>query len=185
MPILGIHKNAISKWPLYPQYIREAFVRAFGYEQLHGVKPRLMEKEWLDIFIRLRSEIMQCGCGREIFADPEKGATCKCGRRIRIPACMKLKKLSIPLFPSQNLYACHTASDSEDFRTVTAEVVASKNNPGNMGIKNLSDMSWYVTGADGKPVPKSRDEVVKIAGGLTVNFGKDITAEICGNQKGV
>jgi serine/threonine protein kinase len=181
IPIQGIHNSAIAKWPQYPQYIRDAFIKAFGSEQLRGQKPRLMEKEWLETFIRLRSEIIQCGCGREHFVDPTERVSCKCGKQINVPAYLKFKKLNVPLYPAVNLYACHTISDSEDFKTVTAEVIVSKNNPGSIGVRNLSDITWYVAGADGKSIPKGKDEVVKIASGLTIDFGKNLTAEIVGN----
>jgi hypothetical protein len=87
----------------------------------------------------------------------------------------------VPLFPTVNLFSCHTVDGSEDFKTVTAEVIMSKNMPGNMGIRNLSGVTWYVTGSDGKPVPKGTNEVVKVASGLTIDFGKNLTAEIVGN----
>ena len=182
IPINGIHRSAIAKWPLYPQYIRDTFIKDFGNDQLHGRKPRLIEKEWLEIFIRLRSEIINCGCGRENFADPANGAICgKCGRRIKIPARLVFEKSQVPLYPTMNLYACHTIDDSEDFRTPTAEIIVSKNNPGNMGIKNLSETTWYVTGADGKSVPRGMGEVVKVASKLMINFGNNLTAQVIAN----
>ncbi|MDR1135432.1 MAG: serine/threonine-protein kinase [Clostridiales Family XIII bacterium] len=182
IPIRGIHKSVIAKWPLYPQYIRDIFIEVFGYEQLHGREPRVMEKVWLETFIRLRSEIVPCSCGGENFADPTKGVTCsRCGKQINVPAYLKFEKLNVPLYPAMNLFACHTVSDSEDFKTSTAEVIVSKNNPGNMGIRNLSDVTWYVTGADGVQAPRAKGEVLKIASGLSINFGKNLIAEIVGN----
>ena len=181
IPIQGIHRSAIAKWPLYPQYIRDTFVKDFGRGQLLAQKPRMMEKEWLETFIRLRSEIIRCGCGSEVFADPTAGAACRCGKKINIPAFLKFKKLNVPLYPAVNLYACHTINDSEDFRTTTAEVIVSKSNPANLGIRNLSDITWYAAGKDGKAIPAGINEVVKIAGGLTINFGNNLTAEIVAN----
>lgn len=182
IPIPGIHRNAISKWPVFPQYIRDAFISAFSNEQLQAKKPRIMDIEWLKIFIRLRSEIITCSCGNEIFTDLTKPVKCDgCGRQFTIPAYLKFKKLNVPLFPTVKLFACHTVEGSEDFKTPTAEVIVSKNNPGNLGIRNLSDVTWYATGSDGKPVPKGKGEVVKVASGLKIDFGKNLTAEIIGN----
>ena len=182
IPIQGIHKNAISKWPIFPQYIRDAFISAFSSEQLRAEKPRTMESEWLKTLIRLRSEIILCGCGNEIFADPTKPAKCdNCGKQFVIPAYLKFKKMNVPMYPTVNLYSCHTIAGSEDFKMPTAEVIVSKNNPGSMGIRNISDITWYVTGVDGKTVPKGKGEVIKIASGLQINFGKNLIAEIIGN----
>jgi serine/threonine protein kinase len=182
IPIQGIHRNVIVRWPLFPQYIRDAFIHAFSHEQLHAKKPRTLESKWLKIFIQLRSELITCGCGDEIFADPTAPVTCSsCGRQFTIPAYLKFKKLNVPLYPTVKLFSCHTVEGSEDFKTSTAEVIVSKNNPGTMGIRNLSDTTWYVTGPDGKQVPKEKGEVVKVASGLQINFGKTLTAEIVGN----
>ena len=181
IPILGIHRSVIAKWPLYPQYVRDAFKINFGYEQLHAQKPRFMEKEWLDMFVRLRSETIKCGCGRELFVNPAGGAQCKCGKQINIPAHLKFKKMNVPIYPGVNLYACHTADGSEDFRAATAEVIVSKNNPGNLGLKNLSNAAWYATGQDGRQIPVNKNEVVRIAGQLAVNFGNNMAAEIVKN----
>jgi serine/threonine protein kinase len=181
LPILGLHENVIKKWPIFPEYIKEAFIEAFSYERLHAKKPRLMEKDWLTIFTRLRGEIIKCGCGRENFVDPTSGANCKCGRHIHIPAHLKFKKVSVPLYPTVKLFACHTVEDSEDFKTPTAEVIVKKDDPTAMGIRNLSDVTWYVSGADGNSVPKKKGEVVRIASGLTIDFGHTHAAEIIAN----
>lgn len=182
IPVQGIHRNAIARWPRFPQYIRDAFIDTFSYERLHGNKPRMLESEWRKIFIRLRSEVITCRCGNEVFADPTAPVRCtECGKQFTIPAYLKFKKLNVPLIPNVNLFACHTVEDSEDFKTPTAEVIVSKNNPGTMGIRNLSDVTWYVIGSDGKSVPKGKNEVVKVASELKIDFGKDLTAEIVGN----
>jgi serine/threonine protein kinase len=182
IPIQGIHRNAIMRWPRFPQYIRDAFIDTFSHEQLHAKKPRTLESAWLKTFIRLRSEVITCSCNNEIFADPTAPVTCSnCGKEFTIPAYLKFKKLNVPLYPTVKLFSCHTVEGSEDFKSPTAEVIVSKNNPGNMGIRNLSDVTWYVTGPDSKPVPKGKGEVVKVASGLQINFGKNLIAEIIGN----
>jgi len=185
IPVAGIHRNAIAKWPIFPQYVRDQFIAAFSYDQLHShetKKPRLLDSDWLKLFIRLRSEIITCACGSEIFADPTMPVKCgKCGKQFTIPAYLKFKKLNVPLFPGVNLNPCHTVDGDLDFKTPVAEVIVSKNNPGSMGIRNMSNVSWYAVGADGKQVPKGNGEVVKVASGIKINFGKNHEAEIIGN----
>jgi ribosomal protein S27E len=182
IPIQGIHRNAVIKWPIYPQYIRDAFISAFSGDRLKAKKPRIMESEWLKTFIRLRGELIACVCGNEIFADPAKPVKCgRCGRQITVPAYLKFKKLIVPIYPKVTLYACHTVEGCEDFKMPTAEVIVSKSNPGAMGIRNLSDTTWYVAGADGKPSPRGCGDVIKVASGLRINFGNNLTAEIIGN----
>jgi hypothetical protein len=182
IPIQGIHSNAITNWPRFPQYIRDAFIDTFSHEQLHAKKPRTLESAWLRTFIRLKSEIITCGCGNEIFVNPTAPVTCdSCEKQFTVPAYLQFKKLNVPLYPTVKLFSCHTVEWSEDFKTPTAEVIVSKSNPGAMGIRNLSDVTWYVTGSDGKSVPRGKGEVVRVTNGLQINFGKDVIAEIIGN----
>jgi DNA-binding helix-hairpin-helix protein with protein kinase domain len=175
--------NAIKLWGLVPDYIRNLFIDAFDADKLHGKKPQLLESTWLNAFIRWRSEIVKCGCGRENHVEPTGGFACDCGKNRRIPAHLKFKKFDVPLYPGSELFACHTIADNEDFRTKTAEVIVSKSDPKQIGIRNLSDATWFVTGADGKPAPKGKNEVVRITGGVTIDFGRTHTAEIIGNKK--
>lgn len=35
-PVKGVHTNAIRRWPIYPEYIREAFVKAFIFRKCAG-----------------------------------------------------------------------------------------------------------------------------------------------------
>ena len=187
IPVAGIHRNAIAKWPLFPQYICDRFIESFSHAQLHSHEtqtPRLLDSDWLKSFIRLRSDIITCSCGSEIFADPTKSIKCanpKCGKQITVPACLKIQDWKVSLFPGVSLYPCHTVDGSNDFKNPVAEVIASTKKVGYMGLKNLSDTTWYITGVDGKQVPKGNGEVVTIASGLKINFGNDVEAEIIGN----
>ena len=65
-PVRGIHDNVIKFWRLYPQYIKDAFITSFT-EGLNDPSKRIIENEWQKLFVRLRSEIIMCGCGRTNF----------------------------------------------------------------------------------------------------------------------
>jgi DNA-binding helix-hairpin-helix protein with protein kinase domain len=69
-PVQGIHKGVISKWPDLPVYLQETFIKAFSKEVLKDPQSRIIEQEWLRIFIRMRGEIDKCACGAVYFADP-------------------------------------------------------------------------------------------------------------------
>ena len=83
-PVRGIHDNIIKFWRIYPDYIKDAFIRSFTTGISDPTK-RIIENEWQKLFIRLRSEIIQCGCGRTNFSSMfihqnEKTFKCpKCG----------------------------------------------------------------------------------------------------------
>lgn len=174
--------NAIKLWGLVPEYIRNLFIEAFTYDRLHGQKPQLLESEWLKALIRWRSEIVKCSCGLENHAQPTGGFICSCGKVGRIPAHLKFKRADIPLYPGTSLYASQTSLDGEDFRTKTAQVIVNPRNPRVLGVKNLSDNVWTVTASDGVPVPKKKGEVIRIAKGTTIDFGRNHLGEILANN---
>ena len=175
--------NAIKLWGLVPEYIRNLFIDAFEHDRLHGKKPQLLESTWLKAFVRWRSEIVKCGCGIENYAEPAGGFACSCGKKRRIPARMKFPKDEIPLYPGVVLYACQTNPDSDDFKTKTAEVITNPKDPKILGIKNLSDAAWTVTGADGATAPKGKGDVVRIVDGMKISFRSNFAAEILANKK--
>jgi serine/threonine protein kinase len=186
VPVKGIHTNAINRWPIYPQYVRDMFTEAFSKDVLQNRSPRIMEKQWLDMFIRLRSEIIVCGCGNGIFADPALPVHCGgCNRTFNVPAYLKFLDYNVPLLPGVNLYHCHTQADSENFKEVTAEVILNKKEPGVMGLRNLSDAAWYYVGADGQQISKKKNEVIRIKSGIRIIFDNNVQAEVIGNQNNI
>ena len=175
--------NAIKLWGMVPEYIRGLFRDAFEHDRLHDKKPQPLESAWLKALVRWRSEIVKCSCGNENYSEPTGGFFCSCGKKRRIPAHLQFKKFDIPLYPGSKLYACQSIMDSEDFRTETAEVIINPKDPKILGIKNLSDAVWTVTGADGARVQKKKGEVARIANGAVIDFGRYHTAEIVANKK--
>jgi len=69
-PVQGLHKGVISRWSYLPVYLQDEFIKAFGKDVLTNPANRIIEQEWLRIFIRMRSEIFKCSCGEVYFADP-------------------------------------------------------------------------------------------------------------------
>ena len=70
-PVPGIHDNPLAYWPLYPQFLRDRFTRAFT-AGLHDPHERVRESEWRAALMQLRDAILYCGqCGAENFYDGE------------------------------------------------------------------------------------------------------------------
>jgi DNA-binding helix-hairpin-helix protein with protein kinase domain len=175
--------NAIMLWKMVPDYIRSMFIETFDHDRLHGVKPQLLETAWLKALIRWRSEIVKCSCGRENYSLPSGEFACGCGKTKRIPAHLKFNKHDVPIYPGVELYACQTIADNEDFRTKTADIVTNAKDPKVLGLRNLSDSVWTVTGTDGIPQAKGKNAVIKIANGVLIDFGHNYTAQILSNKK--
>lgn len=147
-PVRGIHDNVIKFWRLYPDYIKNAFVQSFT-AGISDPNKRIIENEWQKLFIRLRSEIIMCGCGRTNFTSmfkmpDEKTYECpKCGMKF---ATIHFSNLDFrrPLYLGCRFFECEIDPESEDFLSVAGELVENKLRPGLLGIKNCSEKSWRV-----------------------------------------
>jgi DNA-binding helix-hairpin-helix protein with protein kinase domain len=174
-PVQGVHANVISLWPRFPQFFRDAFIESFA-KGMKNPQLRLVENEWQKILVRLRDEwTLGCpSCGRAIIFTEQvtgKQMTCSgCNSNYSYPKILTVKKFTVPLFPGKKLYACQTNGASDDYATVTAEIVMNKNNPSLWGIKNLSPDTWKMKTPDGieKEVPPQGG--VPIGAGVEIEF---------------
>ncbi|MDR3139183.1 MAG: serine/threonine-protein kinase [Treponema sp.] len=174
-PVQGIHKGAITRWPFLPEYLRQEFIKAFSKELMSDPSKRIIEQEWLRLFIRMRGEIYKCSCGEVYFADPENPNPCpNCKKAATFPFYIKTSRYNLPVHQRTKLYACHTEKDSDDFETLTGEAAAEKN--GGFGLKNVSKKKWAITEGEstGPLVPGASFMLKK---NMSINFGAD-TAEI-------
>ncbi len=152
-PVRGIHDNVIKFWRVYPDYIKEAFVRSFTVG-ISDPNKRIIENEWQELFIRLRSEIIMCSCGRTNFTSMFEKPTeniykCpKCG--MSFPTMSFSNSNSrVPLYLGRKFFECEINPDCDDFLNVIGELVENKLRPGVLGIKNCSEKTWRVKMPDG------------------------------------
>ncbi len=183
-PVRGIHDNVIKFWKIYPPYVREAFIHSFTVG-ITDPNKRIIENEWQKLFIRLRSEIVSCTCGRTNFTtmfrksdeNPNFFMCPRCGNYI---ASLKFsnRDYRVPLYLGYKFYACETVKNSDDFETVTGEVVENKLRPGMMGIKNSSGKPWRVKMPDGNFYAAPSGKGFPLWEKLEIDFGDGITASI-------
>ena len=153
-PVRGIHDNVIKFWRIYPDYVRDAFIRSFTVGTNEPNK-RVIESEWQKIFIRLRSEIIKCTCGRtnftSMFEHPdEKTFRCtKCGAEFGSLGFSN-RPYRMPLYIGAKFYECEIDPDSEDFLSVAGSVVENKLKVGMIGIKNETNRIWRAKMPDGE-----------------------------------
>jgi hypothetical protein len=126
--------------------------------------------------VRLRDEwTLGCpSCGRAfIFTEQVIGKqmTCSgCNSNYSYPKILTVKKFTVPLFPGKKLYACQTNGTSDDYATITAEIVMNKNNPSLGGIKNLSADTWKMKTPDGIEKEAPPQGGIPIGAGVEVEF---------------
>jgi len=167
-PVQGLNNGVITKWPFLPAYLQEEFTKAFSKDVLTNPANRIIEQEWLRIFIRMRSEIFKCPCGEVYFADPEKPNLCpECKKKNTFPMYIKTYRYNLPVHQRTKLYACHTEKDSDDFETLTGEVSAKGND---YELKNKSGKNWTVTEGDSSSsiAPNASFALKK---GMEISFG--------------
>lgn len=178
-PIPGTDHNLKLFWGVYPEYIRDAFIKAFSKDIMLKKSPRIIEKEWLDVFFKLKADIIKCPfCNQETFvSDADANKCIECRKPLKKCEVLKLRNINFPMCVGNTLYLWHVDSTMDDINTVIAEVVANKNNPSLLGIKNLSSMNWKINLPDGSQRPLPPGEVVPVKAGYNIEFtnnSKDI-----------
>lgn len=178
-PVKGYQDNVLIYWDIYPQVIRDLFTKSFTDGIVYPNK-RVTEKQWLDAFANLMTNIVICpDCGAEVFYDEHKAAagvahTCwNCGRAIPYPASIIIGKNHILLRRDAKLYG-HSIYGNYDMDTVVGRVVQNPNNPDLWGIKNESQDNWTYIRSDGQQIPVAVGRSAAIAKGAKINFGQFI-----------
>ncbi|MDR2660322.1 MAG: hypothetical protein LBC27_10120 [Spirochaetaceae bacterium] len=167
-PVHGLHKGAISFWPLLPSYAQDLFIKAFSKDVLANPANRIIEQDWLRLFIRMRSEIYKCPCKDVYFADPVTPNNCPgCSKTNTFPYYIKTYRYNLPVHQRTKLYACHTEKDSDDFQTLSGGLTA---RGGDFELTNVSGKNWNVT-VNGNTTALATNAAVKLKKGMTINFG--------------
>jgi len=167
-PEPGIHNNSIKRWKLYPPYLRDIFEKAFSQEALHDQSKRVLEIEWLRLFIRMRAEVFKCLCGEVYFADAVNTTACpSCAKSNTFSMYIRTQRYNVPLHQRTRLYVCHTEPDSDDYLTLTADI--DKNSPANT-IKNVSSKAW-ISSYNGKQMTIASGSSLTLKKGMEINFG--------------
>ncbi|NEP83285.1 MAG: serine/threonine protein kinase [Okeania sp. SIO3B3] len=69
-PVPGVQDNPLVFWPIYPQSLRDLFIRAFTDGIRDPENGRVQENEWRKIMLNLRDSILYCPhCGEQNFYD--------------------------------------------------------------------------------------------------------------------
>ncbi|HYQ93021.1 MAG TPA: serine/threonine protein kinase, partial [Candidatus Competibacteraceae bacterium] len=153
-PLPGYHDNALVFWPIYPEFFRALFTRAFTegiHDPLHG---RVRESEWRAALAQLRDLIVYCArCGAENFYDPAAGQSAvqtpgvcwSCRQPLRWPPRLHIGRQVIMLNHDSRLFPHHLEQQFYDFSTAQATVVQHPGNSAIWGLKNLTDRNWVIT----------------------------------------
>jgi len=181
-PVPGLHQNAVTMWKYFPSFVKEAFQQSFSQESLLNMRGRLLEQDWFNILMRLKSSIVRCPqCGEEIFLESDRETICN-SHKIKPVGYLNFTRRSnqavtVPIFKDAVLYDYHV-SGSEDFETVAAVILEK---PGKFGLENKSSKTWFITLSNGKSVTKKPGEVLGLGVDSKIDFGNNIVATVVAN----
>ncbi len=174
-PVPGYHDNALVFWPLYPQFVRDLFTRAFTAGVRDPLNKRVRELEWLPAMVRLRDAIVYCdGCNVEVFWDAAAGVApvCwKCGRPVVLPPRLMVDGQTVMLNYDARVFPHHVRGEKWGFDQPVAEVARHPTNPDVWGLRNLSARTWSATTPSGAVVDVLPGRSITLAPGTSVNFG--------------
>jgi serine/threonine protein kinase len=180
-PVAGFHDNALAFWPIYPQFLRDVFTRAFTQGIRDPRNGRVRESEWRALMVRLRDSILYCRCGSENFYDPAalqasggKLPVCwSCGKELQLPWRIRVGKSVVMLNHDTQLFPHHVDDQRMyDFSKPLAAMTQHPTNPNIWGLKNISGEKWVSKAADGNVKDVEPGRSVTLAVGTKILFGK-------------
>jgi len=180
-PVKGYQDNPLLYWPIYPQFLRDLFTKAFTdgiQDPLHG---RIRESQWRAAMVRLRDSILYCSsCKAENFYDADtlgqsggKLNPCwLCKRNITLPFRIRIDNNVVMLNHNTKLFPHHIDEQKMyDFSQPVAEVNRHPTNPNFWGLKNLTSEKWSITKSDGTVQDVYPGKSVPLISGTKILFG--------------
>lgn len=165
-PVRGIHRNALTMWPLMPNELRKAFEKQFSADILENPEDRMTEMQWVDLLISVRDKLVRCPhCGDETFV--ENGKPClnpRCKKEISHAMALEGSGRSIPLLKGGIIRI------EKDY-DATGVIVEKPGDPSVLLIKNTADKAWSVTTPSEKSISIAIGGFMPAKEGLIINFG--------------
>lgn len=165
-PVKGIHTNSIRRWPVFPQFFKDAFIEEFSEEKLQRNKnSRKLEKQWEDILLKLRDNIITCPCcGEETLIDGESGkfSCVNCGKTFHIGKTIK--------FPNRTFYLTEGTTLFFDTDNIPDAKVEKNPNDGMIMVKNMSDAKWMAETPSGRLKEVAKGESFPCIPGIKITI---------------
>jgi serine/threonine protein kinase len=180
-PVKGYQDNPLLYWPIYPQFLRDLFTKAFTDGIKDPLNGRIRESQWRAAMVRLRDSILYCSsCNAENFYDTDalrqsggKPNLCwSCKRSITLPFRIRIDNNVVMLNHNTKLFPHHIDEQKMyDFSQPVAEVNRHPTNPNLWGLNNLTSEKWSITKSDGTVQDVDPGKSVPFVSGTKILFG--------------
>ena len=167
LPVRGVHKNVIRRWPVFPKRLRDIFIQEFSKERLTAPNTRMIEDGWERIISQVRDELIICSnCYEETFINTEAAThiCMNCGKTIDTSFRLKFGNRQIILTEKTSVFL-----DRDNIPD--ALIVSSPKNNGELAIKNISNRVWSVETPSGKLKSVDPQSLMPVKAGLKIKFG--------------
>jgi eukaryotic-like serine/threonine-protein kinase len=171
-PDPDLHPNPLAFWPLYPDLLRDLFVRSFTVG-VDRPDERVQESEWRLAMIRLRDSIAACpACEAENFLAEGAPDRCwHCGQGLPYLPRLALGDTNVVLGRGARLFPHHTAQGAFGYGEPMGEVVAHPERADVWGLRNLGSLAWTVISPDGGHHVAEPGQTARILDGTIIEFG--------------
>lgn len=166
LPVTGIHKNVIRRWPVVPSLLRKAFIEQFDQFHLQNPQTRMIEREWKKVIEKVRDQLVICPhCHNESFIDLDKGTSycMECGYQIDVSCKMILGNRKLVLTEGTKLYL-------NDDNVPEAIVESAPEEASRLAIRNLTNAIWNVITASGRLRTLPPNELFPVRNGIKISF---------------
>lgn len=165
-PVRGIHDNLQNRWPFMPEYIKEAFKKAFSKEALMNPQRRMTEGDWLEILTRFRSDIIICPCGNNILIKDIESAECEiCGRKRTIMHSLQLPRYTVPAIKGTRVYRCQLGTCNIEHALDPVAFVLESDEKKTF-LKNKTTTTWSAVTPSGKVNQVAPEGAVPFVAGI-------------------
>ena len=146
-PVRGLHRNALTMWPLLPKLLQQTFCEEFSASKFANPQSRLTEQQWSERLLRVRDTLTRCPyCGDEIFADGVcRCFNAQCGKVLSANLFLSTGNRSIPVLPGIKI---RPGAGGE----LAGRIIAKPSEPTMLLIQNLSESPWNITTPTGRTV---------------------------------
>jgi serine/threonine protein kinase len=180
-PVKSYQDNPLLYWPIYPQFLRDLFTKAFTDGIKDPLNGRIRESQWRAAMVHLRDSILYCSsCKAENFYDTDafrqsggKPSPCwSCKRNITLPFRIRIDNIVVMLNHNTKLFPHHIDEQKlYNFSQPVAEVNLHPTNPNLWGLKNLTSEKWSITKLDGTVQDVYPGKSVPLISGTKILFG--------------